>query len=305
MPEILVAVVTFLAVMAIGGAILSGAAARRERIRARLAAHPEAQSQDDMADRRDRARGLLQALRRIGSFVSHGGPSTALKQQLACAGYHGASAPLVYLGAKILLLVVGSVGVCGLLAALGRPLFVSVPLGFIGGAILSFVPNIIVHTAYAARQGDIRNHLPDAIDLLEVCVSSGMGIETAWNLVADEIRRVSHTLADEMALTNLEIHLGSPRMVAMRHLAERTGVEDIRSMVAVLGQSERFGTSIADAMRTFATSMRESRSMHAQEAAERMAVRLLFPMVLFIFPAMLIVLVGPAGIRLYEVMANN
>ncbi len=126
----------------------------------------------------------------------------------------------------------------------------------------------------------------------------------AWNSVARQIRGVSGAFADEMELTNLEINLGVPRSTAMRHMAERTGAEDISSLVALLIQSDRFGASIVDALRTFAQSMRESRSQEASEAAEKMSVKLLFPMVLFIFPALLIVMVGPAILELVKTLGN-
>jgi tight adherence protein C len=129
-----------------------------------------------------------------------------------------------------------------------------------------------------------------------------MGLDMGWNAVADESRRVSDTLADEMALTNLEMHLGANRTSAMRHMVERTGVDELGSLVAVLVQSERFGTSITEALRTFAKSMREIRSQRAQECAEKMAVKLIFPMVLFIFPVTFIVVGGPAAMKLLEIM---
>jgi tight adherence protein C len=130
-----------------------------------------------------------------------------------------------------------------------------------------------------------------------------MGMDMAWNSVSDEVRAVSPTLADEMALTNLEIHLGAPRVVAMRNMARRTGADELSSLVAVLVQSERFGTSVVDALRTYANAMRETRSMRSQEAAEKMAVKLLFPMILFIFPSVILVMIGPAGMTLYKVFA--
>jgi tight adherence protein C len=129
-----------------------------------------------------------------------------------------------------------------------------------------------------------------------------MGLDMAWNHVCDEIRSVSHVLSDEMALTVLEINLGAPRTVAMRHMAERTGAEELASLVALLVQSDRFGTSVADSLRTFAVGMREQRSQRAEEQAEKTAVKLLFPLVFFIFPVMLIVMVGPAGITLYRII---
>jgi tight adherence protein C len=123
--------------------------------------------------------------------------------------------------------------------------------------------------------------------------------------VTDEIRSVSNVIADEMALTMLETQLGAPRTMAMRHMAERTGAKELASLVALLVQTDRFGTSIADALRTFAASMRNDRSQRAEEAAEKAAVKLLIPLVFCIFPVMLIVTVGPAAIRLYEVFSSN
>jgi tight adherence protein C len=111
-------------------------------------------------------------------------------------------------------------------------------------------------------------------------------------------------LADEMALTNLEIQLNAPRPAAMRHMADRTGAPELLSLVAVLIQSERFGTSVADALRMFATSLREERSQRAEESAEKMSVKLIVPMVLFIFPVAFIVMVGPVAIKLSEVFRS-
>jgi tight adherence protein C len=155
------------------------------------------------------------------------------------------------------------------------------------------------------RTGDVRRNLPDAIDLLEICVSSGMGLDMAWNAVCDEFRGVSAILADEMALSNLEMHLGAPRADAMRNMAKRTGVEDISSLVATLVQSERFGTSVSQALRTYADAMRQERSCRAEEAAEKLAIKLLFPMVMFIFPCMFLVILGPAGVRIKEMFLGG
>jgi tight adherence protein C len=175
----------------------------------------------------------------------------------------------------------------------------------LAGGVLFFVPDLAVGIARDRRRENIRRHLPDAVDLLEICVSAGLGLDQAWNSVAEEIRRVSPMLADEMELTNLEISLGASRAVAMRHMSERTGAADISSLVALLVQSERFGASIVDALRTFATTMRETWSQRAEEAAERMAVKMLFPMVLFIFPALLIVMVGPAALGFFQAMGPS
>ena len=124
-------------------------------------------------------------------------------------------------------------------------------------------------------------------------------------MVAEEMFHVSQSFADEMALTNLEEHLGLPRAVAMKNFADRTGVAEIATLSAVLVQSEKFGTDIATALRTFATAMRQERSANSEEIAEKMAVRLLFPMVMFIFPAMFVVVVGPAGMTLIKMMSGD
>jgi tight adherence protein C len=139
---------------------------------------------------------------------------------------------------------------------------------------------------------------------MEICVSAGMGMDMAWNLVGDEIRPVCADLADEMALVNLEMHLGSPRADAMRNMADRSGADEIASLATVLVQTEKFGTSVGDALRTFAASMRDERTYRVEEKAEKTAVKLLFPMVLCIFPAVLIVVAGPAVITLIKMMSN-
>jgi tight adherence protein C len=170
-------------------------------------------------------------------------------------------------------------------------------------AAAALLPNLYIMWRRRRRTAEVRRTLPDAIDLLEICVSSGMGLDQAWNAVCDEFRGVSPILADEMALANLEIHLGSPRADALRHMAQRTGVQDLASLVATLVQSERFGTSVSQALRTYADEMRTERSQRAEEQAEKLAVTLLFPMVLFIFPCMFIVILGPAAIKIYEMFA--
>ena len=148
-------------------------------------------------------------------------------------------------------------------------------------------------------------HLPDAVDLLEICVSSGIGLGSAWNMVSDEIENVSPTLANAMALTNFEIHLGVSRIDAMRHMAARTGVEKLSSLAATLVQTEKFGTSIASALNEFAQALREERYFTAEEEAEKTAVKMIFPMVLFIFPAVFIVTAGPAAVEVAKMMATH
>ncbi|MHC4294210.1 MAG: type II secretion system F family protein [Planctomycetota bacterium] len=301
MYEIAIPGLAFLAVMLMGGAVMAARTGRKERVRVRL----ERGFDDDQVQTTQTHRRMLDLLKNVGNSVSFGNHSRALKETLSRTGYHGGAATAVYLGAKIILLTAGFIGLPIVLIPTPLTFHIKGILVLLGAATLFFIPNVVIHIRRQKRRRDVRHHLPDAVDLLEVCVSSGMGLDMAWNMVSQEIRRVCPTLADEMALTNLEIHLGASRVEAMRHLAERTGADEIGSLVAVLVQSDRFGTSIASALQTFASGMRMERSAHAQEVAEKTAVKLLFPMVLFIFPSMLIVIVGPAGIKFAQLMLNG
>jgi tight adherence protein C len=298
----LVAFLAFVSVIAVGGALLVGRKAGKERMRTRLVTPVTSADTPDTAGTESSLHHMLET---VGKTASLGGASQVLRQKLAKAGYHGNAAARFFLGAKVLLLIIGLAGTALLVLPVTAPLPLRLVLIGSGGCLLSFVPNMVVHHRFRRRCRNIREHLPDALDLLEISVSSGMGLDAAWNSVADEIRVVCPALADELALTNLELHLGAPRAVAMRNMADRTDAEEISSLVGALVQSDRFGTSIADTLRTFAGSMRELRSFQAEEAAEKMAVKLLFPMVLFIFPAVLIVAVGPAIIVLADLIGGG
>jgi tight adherence protein C len=290
------------AAIAIGGAFLVARWSRRAPLQERLR-NLEQRNATTVSSGGGRDLGLNYLAGSIGSAISKGGSSLSLQQRLNQAGYHHANAAARYLGAKVLLFGAGTLITLSL--PIGKELQTKVLIAAIVGGLLFFIPNALVSARRERRRSVIRRHLPDAIDLLEICASAGMGLDMAWNSVTEEVRSVSTTLADEMALTNLEIHLGAPRAVAMRHMAHRTGAEELSSLVAVLVQSERFGTSIREALRTYATSLRETRSQHAQESAEKMAVKLIFPMVVFIFPAVVMVMAGPGFMMLYQAMRTQ
>jgi len=297
----LIAVPTFLMVLFFGMAVLRHRSEKHRRLKARLEGVSVRRSGESASSG---GRGFLDAIAGIGRYVSHGHAQASLGEQLARAGYYGRKAPWVFMGVKILVVFIGG-GLATLALApleLGVHTKVLLVMAVVTGVL--FIPNMYVSLRRRKRCQEIRENLPDTVDLMEVCVSAGMGMDMAWNVVANEIRRVSGTLADEMALTNLEIHLGAPRPQAMKNLSERTGVEEIASLAAVLLQTERFGTSVARALRTFAGSMREERTFRAEESAEKMAVRLLFPMVLFIFPSVLVVAAGPALITLAHIFSE-
>ena len=299
---IVVPVLTFVAVICLGAAVISGTLAYRKIIAQRL----RGTKIIDLNEEPENTSALHAMLRKIGAvFSSKRESSSQLHDLLAKAGITARGAVAIFIGAKMVLLLAGMlllgfIAMSTELATLHAVLFV-----LLGSGSLFFAPNAYIRIRTLQRAAEIQRHLPDAIDLLEICVSGGMGLDMAWNSVADEIRQVCPLLADEMALTNLEMHLGLERAEAMRNLAARTDSEEIASLVAVLVQSEKFGTSISEALRIFTTSMREIRSQKAEECAEKMAVKMLFPMVVLIFPVVLIIAVGPAGIMLTQVLGGS
>ena len=165
-----------------------------------------------------------------------------------------------------------------------------------------FLPNVFLERRIAYRKREILDNFPDAVDLIIVCVESGLGLDAALARVGEEMHMISPTLGEELHLINLELRAGSSRERALRNLALRTGVEDIDTLVAMLVQSDRFGTSIAQALRVYAENLRTKRRLRAEEAAAKIALKLLFPLIFFIFPSMLLVLLGPALISINRVL---
>lgn len=294
----IVPVLTGTSVITVGGALLLNRWARRAPLQARL--QGIAGGGGGVAVAGGDGGRLADLVQNLGATVSSRKSSIGLREGLTQAGYHQADAASIYIGAKLLLLLAGLIASAALILPTGISQTNKVLLIGIATMLMFFIPNLIVSSRRGKRRTLIRQHLPDAIDLLEICASAGMGLDQAWNAVTDEVRTVCPTLADEMALTNLEIHLGATRTDAMKHMATRTGAEELSSLVAMLLQAERFGTSIADGLQAYATYMRETRSQRAQEAAEKMAIKLIFPMVIAIFPAVVLLMAGPAFISLYR-----
>ena len=147
--------------------------------------------------------------------------------------------------------------------------------------------------------------LPDALDLLVVCVESGLGLDAAMRKVCDEMKDHAKTICEELSLANFQLQMGRPRREVLHDLGVRTGVDDVRSLAAILIQADRFGSSIAQALRVQSDSMRTRRKQLAEEKAAKTAVQLLFPLILFIFPGIFVVLVGPAAIAIMETMFKN
>jgi tight adherence protein C len=298
-PAGLAAALVFVAVIFIGASILFLREQHRKAMRKRLEA-------GDFGDIRlggpaQRGR-FLRLLEGVGNFVSHGHATTSLWEQLIRAGYMSRGAPAIYTGVKIVLFIAGLIITAVVLMPLELSLGKRTWLISMGGLIPFFLPNLFVVHKEGKRRQEIQRYLPDVVDLLEICVSSGIGLDMAWNVVADEIHHVSAVLGTAMDLSNFEMHLGASRTEAMRNMATRTGADQLSSLAAILVQSERFGTSVAVALGEFASSMREERRMTAEENAEKMSVKMVIPMVLCIFPAVIVVTAGPAAINIVRTL---
>lgn len=173
-------------------------------------------------------------------------------------------------------------------------------MGILLGVAGFYLPDVWLNLKTAARKERLFEGLPDALDLMVVCVEAGMGLDAAINRVGKEMALSNRVLSDEFKLLNLELRAGKRRTHALRNLAARTDLEDLNSLVTLLIQADRFGTSIAQSLRVFADSFRTKRFQRAEEIAAKMPVKLIFPLILFIFPTLMVVIVGPAAIRIYQ-----
>lgn len=238
------------------------------------------------------------------SLPSEGWEKSQLRIRFMNAGYRSGSAPILFFAAKTLL-TIALPGLLALYAAMVgtgfKPntfLFLLVGLAALG----YFLPNAFLEQRIAHRKREIFESFPDAIDLITVCVEAGLGLDAALARVGEEMYLKSPILGEELHLVNLELRAGNSRERALRNLALRTGVEEIDTLVAMLVQSDRFGTSVAESLRVHADSLRTKRRLKAEEAAAKIAVKLLFPLIFFIFPSMLLVLLGPALIGINRIL---
>jgi tight adherence protein C len=238
----------------------------------------------------------------IGERADKGGAeSSEIRRRLIMAGYRDNSALPAFLGIRIGAAVglglygfiIGSASSAG---GLGLGLFVAA----VGAGLGWVVPNFMLSIKVTRRQRELRRALPDALDLLVICVEAGLGLNQAFIRVASEMRHVSFDLATELAQVNLEVRAGTPRDQALTALGERTGVEDLRALATMLIQTERFGTSIADSLRVHADTMRVKRQQRVEEESAKTTIKLVFPLALCVFPALFMVILGPVLISIYQ-----
>jgi tight adherence protein C len=219
-----------------------------------------------------------------------------LQRRLAQAGYHRFEATVAFAIAEIAVPLLFALTTLWVMGLRGGWLFAA-----LAGAVGYLLPGVVLGRMIKAEKKRIQNGLPDALDLIIVCVEAGMGLDQAI-LKASEELQVSHpALAQELRLINIEIRAGKSRMEAFKNFADRTKVDDVKSLVAMLVQTDRFGTSISQALRTHAEVSRTKRRQRAEEKAAKLGVKLVFPLVLCLFPALYAVTLGPAVIQFVRV----
>ena len=251
---------------------------------------------------------VLNLLGMVGKSVGSAKATDASRAKPAFlrAGIRSRNAPAVFWGAKVVLAVLVPVLFMVVKAAylerflVSRSLLVGITVccAFLG----FYLPNIWLRLKTDRRKEIIRDGFADALDLLTVCVEAGMGLDSAINRVAREMQLDNATLSDEFNLMNLEMRAGKARREALKNLAMRTDVEDVNSLVTLLIQADKLGTGVGQALRVFSDSFRTKRYQRAEEAAAKIPVKLVIPLILFIFPTLLVTIMGPAAIRIYRIL---
>jgi len=301
---IVMSVLIFAAVSIGAFAVWQTSVAERDPVSLRLRELRATHSQSSVTFGR-RPPALLKVIAQIGGFMPAADGTNAMRTGLVRAGYRRQDAPLIFLGSKVICAVVVPIATVAVGYAMARPMANTVGLSLFLGFLGFYLPTLFIAIRQRQRHDEILASLPDALDLMVVCVEAGLGMAAALQRVGVEIRLASRALSDELALVNQEMQTGVSRTDALRNLAERTGVEDIYALVAMLIQTDRLGTSVAQSLRAHADSMRTRRRQRAEQLARKASIKLAFPLVFLIFPALLLVILGPAGIQLLKALVAD
>lgn len=250
---------------------------------------------------------VSKALEKVGGFTKALEPKSdleknKLKMKLANAGFRGEAASKVFYLAKLCLLLLGLFFGAGTVLAIWGTSQKGLTIAAVVVAVCLFLPDIVLSLIRKSRQEQIFLGLPDALDLMVVCVEAGLGLDQAMRKVAEEMKKSYPVVAEEFGIANLQLQMGRPRNEVLHELGARCGVPDVRALAAVLIQADKFGSSIATALRVQSDSMRVRRRQLAEEKAAKTAVKLIFPLVLFIFPGIFVILVGPAAVKMCREM---
>jgi tight adherence protein C len=308
---LLIAVLTFVLVSLAGFLVFffSELSKKKKILRDRI--QKEATSEQSESTSKDRRwiGILLRTTKRLGESLKPKSETaiSQIRKKLLRAGYTEENNFIVLLGSRVvtafLFLVIFTLIKIYAMKALPaqQVLFyaiISVAVGF-------YLPDYYIYRKTRDRKRKIFEGFPDALDLMVVCVEAGMGLDAAIKRVGDEMALKNRVLSDEFRMLSLELRAGKPRADALRSLATRTDLEDVSSLVTLLIQTERFGTRVAQALRVHSDSMRTKRYQRAEEIASKLPVKILFPLVLFILPAQLLTLLGPAAIKFYRIIMKG
>ena len=300
MPVLLLTIIVFVTVVAVvfafGAAVVTPSSVLGARLRAlgTQAAQVREKPAMKVKERIEQALDpLSKALPLSPSDVSR------TRQWLIQAGLRESRHVTYFFGARLILAVIALVTVIAISGFTSPPLLVCVPaLGF-------FIPRFFLKRMIRDRQQRIRLALPDALDLTVICVEAGLALDQALLRVGKDLHHAHPDLSDEFHLVNLEMRAGKPRAEALRNLVDRTGVDDIRSLVGTLIQTDRFGTSVAQALRVHSDSLRTARRQRAEEQAAKTTIKMVPPLVMFILVPFLFVTVGPALIQAYHSLVGK
>lgn len=308
----IVPVASFIAIAVAAWAAMDWLSANKEKGKRLdiLSSHANGRSYQKMSTL-DSAKGVVAELlqKNAPRFATHLEPKTVkdkskLKQRMLEAGFRTSEAQAVFLGSKVLLLLIGCVlGGIIFLFVNGFSTFTLIRTLIFGG-VFFFIPEVYLTLRIKKRKEDIFLGLPDVLDLLVVCVEAGLGLDQAMRKVQEEMKKSRPIISEEFSVSNMQVQMGRSRSDVLLELGTRTGVEDLKSLAIIIVQAEKFGSSVAQALRVQSDSMRTRRKQIAEEKAAKTAVKLIFPLVLFIFPALFVVLVGPAGIQMSKEFAR-
>ena len=289
-----------------GGALIAARLLTNTAVRDRLDALTE-----QPASKFDRGRWLQQVVDLASplaklSVPDEGWETSAVRRRFINAGWRTPAAPGLFYAAKTGLAVLLPLLVLLYLSSTSSHAEGTTKLTYllIAVAIGYYLPGMVLNHVVKRRQRDIFESFPDALDLMTVCVEAGLAMDAALARVAQEIGLKSLVLAEELQLVTLELRAGSAKEKALRNLSLRTGVEDVDALVTMLIQADRFGTSVADSLRVQSDLLRTKRRQRAEEQAAKIALKLLFPLIFFIFPSLLVVMLGPAVLKLYQSLSS-
>jgi tight adherence protein C len=290
---------TFVAIVVVAGALVYAFSPGEFPIADRLSRlwQPLAAQRKKVTFREKQTQTAARVLSDVGKLLPSSKDMSTTKLMLVRAGYRRPEAIMALRGAKVLLPVIFLAGVyfSGLTQS-GNAMLICI-LALLGGFLL---PDMWLSRRVRKRQTILRKALPDALDLLVVCIEAGLGLDQAFMRVSQELRITHPELCGELDLVNAQIRIGRTRIESMRELSSRTGVDDIKALVAMLIQTDRFGTSVSQSLRVHADDMRLKRRQRAEEAAAKTPVKMVPPLVFFIFPALFVVILGPAIITIFR-----